>query len=314
MIRRELPRTEDAGLGPGDRTAQNIGGFLLAVFSRPVTCAEVARVFSNQQIGRGGRRPPAGVSYRFSGELVGLKPVRQMNHTHRSIGSKPGRDHLVGTAPRDPLVQLTVRQPSSPAIDGRATGHKQAGRNPHPTVRGILSGLHGSIDNVGPPRRHLLRDPLSSFIASTETPQRTMRAAAYALHFVFRLRLRDRPGLNLNRTRTKCPLYPMGKAMPTPEKASATRPMSVVVAPAGAARLRQSKRNPNSASASAAPPETWTTFRLFPNRISVQCSEGKRFGPLLFYHLCSYVQQSPAIRHRCFDDEPLDLRSLATLR
>src|SRR5689334_3419006 len=94
MIRRELPRTEDAGwVAKPYRT--EVRRILLSVSSRSVTCTAGRMGILNLVSANRTRIPETGLQQflrSVSSELIRLKPIGQVDHAHGGIGPELGGD------------------------------------------------------------------------------------------------------------------------------------------------------------------------------------------------------------------------------
>src|SRR5579871_2996524 len=96
MIRRELPRTRDAGWVQRPYRIER-RRILLSVSSRPVACtASFTRLTEPPLLNRARAACPENVPKFLAGHLVGLSVLGQMNDLNGTVGAQPGSDFRRG--------------------------------------------------------------------------------------------------------------------------------------------------------------------------------------------------------------------------
>jgi hypothetical protein len=96
MIRRELPRTKDAGWVQRPYRIER-RRILLSVSSRPVTCAaSFTSLTETPSLNRARAACPENVPNFIAGHLVGLRVRGQMNDLNGTVGAQPGSNFRGG--------------------------------------------------------------------------------------------------------------------------------------------------------------------------------------------------------------------------
>src|ERR1041385_1778831 len=105
MIRRELPRTKDAGWVQRPYRIER-RRILLSVSSRPVTCAaSFTSLTEPPSLNRARDMCPENGPKFLAGQLVGLGVRGQMNDINRTVGAQPGSNFRGGMPARGIAVE-----------------------------------------------------------------------------------------------------------------------------------------------------------------------------------------------------------------